>query len=136
MTGQFSFLTLDDVLLIHALAIEDQGGDPGIRDRGLLESAMAQPRQSFSGQPVHTTIEEIAAAYLFFICRNHPFIDGNKRAGFGAMVGCLAINRFSLHATTDESVELVLGVASGNIDRSGIIAWLKGRIQTRVSDQP
>lgn len=121
-------LNLDDVLFIHSLAIEDQGGDHGIRDHGLLESAMAQPKQSFGGSPVHTTLEEVAAAYLFYICRNHPFIDGNKRAGYGAMIGFLAVNGVGVPARRDEAVEMVLAIASGVSGREAIVEWVKPRM--------
>ncbi|MBX3351327.1 MAG: type II toxin-antitoxin system death-on-curing family toxin [Phycisphaeraceae bacterium] len=121
-------LNLDDVLFIHSLAIEDQGGDHGIRDHGLLESAMAQPKQSFGGSPVHTTLEEVAAAYLFYICRNHPFIDGNKRAGYGAMIGFLAVNGVGVRARRDEAVEMVLAIASGVSGREAIVEWVKPRM--------
>ena len=73
------FLSVDDVLVLHAIAIEDQGGDPLLRDHGLLESAVATPAQQFGGQYLHEDIPAMAAAYAFHICKNHPFADGNKR---------------------------------------------------------
>ena len=75
------FLSVDDVLILHAIAIEDQGGEPSIRDRAMLESAVATPEQQFAGRYLHEDIPAMAAAYAFHICMNHPFVDGNKRAG-------------------------------------------------------
>jgi death-on-curing protein len=72
------FLSVDDVMTLHRIAIEDQGGDPALRDRGLLESAMAMPQQQFGGAYLHDSIPAMAAAYAFHVCKNHPFADGNK----------------------------------------------------------
>ena len=80
------FLDVDDVLELHSAQLERYGGASGLRDRGLLESAVAQPQSSFAGQFAHEGLYEMAAAYLFHICRNHPFVDGNKRAGLLAAV--------------------------------------------------
>jgi death on curing protein len=79
--GQTSptFVSIDEVLLLHALAILELGGAAGIRDRGLLESVLAQPQMAFQGQMLHRTLAEMAAAYAFHLCQNHPFADGNKR---------------------------------------------------------
>ncbi|MEG4329587.1 Fic family protein, partial [Microcoleus sp. herbarium5] len=73
------FLFLDEVLELHDDQISSFGGTPGVRDEGLLESALAQPQATFGGQFLHSTISEQAAAYLYHIAMNHPFIDGNKR---------------------------------------------------------
>ena len=75
------FLTLEDILEIHALQLERYGGGDGIRERGLLESATAQPMATFDGEFVHNGLFEMAAAYLFHIVSNPPFIDANKRTG-------------------------------------------------------
>ncbi len=75
------FLSVDDVVTLHQIAIENQGGDSSIRDRSLLESAIAMPTQQFGGKYLHADIPAMAAAYAFHICMNHPFIDGNKRQG-------------------------------------------------------
>jgi death-on-curing protein len=76
------FLTVDEVLQIHAYQIQEFGGSDEILDVGLLESAIAQPRQSFGGAYLHPGLEDMAAAYLFHIVQNHPFADGNKRTGY------------------------------------------------------
>ena len=78
------FIPEELVLTIHADLLQRYGGQPGLRDRGLLESALAQPRMTFSGKAVHKTVFDKAAAYGFHVCNNHPFIDGNKRTAFAA----------------------------------------------------
>lgn len=78
------FLTVEDVLELQERALERFGGGQGIRDRGLLESAVAAPQASFGGEYAHTSLFEIAAAYAFHIAQNQPFLDGNKRAGLGS----------------------------------------------------
>lgn len=77
--SEISFLDVHDCLLIHVNTIEREGGKPGVRDRGLLESALAMPRQQFGGNYLHEDLPAMAAAYLYHIAQNHPFIDGNKR---------------------------------------------------------
>ena len=86
------FLTVDIVREIHAEAIARTGGSNGLGDVGLLESAVAAPQATFGGRSVYGSIEEIAAAYLFYLCRNHPFVDGNKRVAFGACLVFLRLN--------------------------------------------
>ena len=81
------FLDIEDVLELHALQLARYGGADGVRDRGLLESAVAQPQATFDGAFVHDGLFAMAAAYLFHIVQNHPFIDGNKRAGAAAAGG-------------------------------------------------
>jgi death-on-curing protein len=80
------FLTLDEVLEIHTQQIELYGGSHGLRDPGALESAVAMPQSTFGGEYLHASIHMMAAAYLFHITQNHPFIDGNKRAGANAAI--------------------------------------------------
>jgi death-on-curing protein len=86
------FLSLDEVLEIHAQQIELYGGSDGVRDPAGLESAVATPMATFVGEFLHSTIPSMAAAYLFHICQNHPFVDGNKRAGANAAITFLLIN--------------------------------------------
>src|SRR4051812_6506993 len=97
------FLTLDEVLRIHTLQVELFGGDAGILNMGLLESAVAQPAQSFGGEYVHEDIAAMAAAYLYHICRNHPFADGNKRTSTQAALVFLEINGFETELSVDET---------------------------------
>jgi death-on-curing protein len=110
-------LTVEIVREIHAEAIERFGGSSGIRDLSLLESAVAAPQASFGGHSPYRDVVEIAGAYLFFLCRNHPFVDGNKRAAFGSCLVFLRLNGFEPGADGPEWESLVLGVAEGEIDR-------------------
>lgn len=119
------FLSVEDVLILHRIAIEDQGGDPALRDQGLLESALAMPKHRFGGEYAHPAIPDMAAAYAFHICKNHPFIDGNKRAAFAAMVAFLAENGWSLDADVDEAERTILGLAAGRIDKEALTEWLR-----------
>ncbi len=122
------FLTVHDVLTLHSIAIEDQGGDPSLRDRGLLESAVAMPAQSFGGQFVHEDIPAMAAAYAFHICKNHPFIDGNKRAATAAMIAFLSDNGWSFDATADEADPVILHLAAGGVDKASFTAWARSHM--------
>ena len=114
------FLALDEVLEIHAQQIALYGGSDGVRDLAGLESAVATPMATFGGQFLHTTIPSMAAAYLFHICQNHPFVDGNKRAAANAAVTFLLINDWELDFSEDELVDLVLAVASSNMSKSAL----------------
>ena len=99
------FLTLDDVIESHTLQIETYGGSLGVRDLGLLESALAQPEAGFGGQYLHADVFEMASAYLYHIVLNHPFIDGNKRVGLEAALIFLEINSVVVEAQDDELVD-------------------------------
>jgi death-on-curing protein len=122
-----SFLTLDEVLAIHAHQIERYGGSPGIRDRGLLASALAMPDAAFGGEDLHPTLHEKAAAYLFHLVKNHPFVDGNKRVGLAVCLVFLRLNGVTIRATDDELVELVLGVISGRLGKADAAVFLRQR---------
>jgi death-on-curing protein len=122
-----AFLTIDEVLAIHAHQIDRYRGSLGIRDIGLLESALAMPRATFSGQDLHSTLYEKGAAYLFHIVKNHPFVDGNKLVGLATCVVFLALNGRRVRATNDALVELVLGVAGGDADKPDVAVFLKKR---------
>jgi death-on-curing protein len=119
-----SFLTSDEVLAIHAHLIERYGGSPGIRDRGLLQSALAMPEATYSAQELHPTLEEKAAAYLFHLVKNHPFVDGNKRVALAVALAFLRMNGIRIRATDDELVELVLGAAEGRVSKAEIAVFL------------
>jgi len=133
MADSIRFLSIDDVLRLHALAIEDQGGDPSLRDRGLLESAIAMPRQQFSEQYVHEDIPSMAAAYAFHICKNHPFVDGNKRAGTAAMIAFLSDNAWAFDATTDEAEPVILRLAASEIDKDKWMQWVRKYVHKKPS---
>lgn len=119
------FLTLEEVLALHADQIERYGGSHGLRDPGLLSSALAMPEASFGGEFLHSTIHEMAAAYLFHLTQNHPFIDGNKRIGLAASLAFLGLNDLYLDASEDDLTELVLGVAKGEKSKAEIAVFFQ-----------
>jgi len=110
-------LTVEIVHEIHSEAIARFGGSSGIREPSLLESAVAAPRASFGGQSPFTDAIEVAAAYLFYLCRNHPFIDGNKRTALGACLVFLKLNGFQTPPDGPEWERLTLEVAASQLDR-------------------
>jgi len=119
------FLTLDEVFEIHREMIAQYGGSDGIRDKGLLESAVATPQASFGGDYVHSNIFEMAAAYLFHIVKNHPFTDGNKRAGAMAAFAFLKLNKLTLVADENQFERIVLSVAENKIEKPEIAEFFK-----------
>jgi len=110
-------LTVAVVLEIHAEAISKFGGSDGVREMALLESAVAAPQASFGGESVYTDTAEVAAAYLFFLCRNHPFVDGNKRAALGACIIFLRLNGIEPQVDGQPWEDLTLDVAASRLDR-------------------
>jgi death-on-curing protein len=119
------FLTLDEVLAIHAHQVDRYGGAPGIRDAKLLDSALAMPRATFGAELLHPTLFEQAAAYLFHLVKNHPFVDGNKRVGLATALLFLQLNAVRIRATDDELVDLVLGVAAGTRSKADVAVFLR-----------
>lgn len=118
-------LTVDIVMEIHAEAIAQFGGSHGLRDQSLLESAVAAPQAGFGGRSVYANLQEIAAAYLYFLCCNHPFIDGNKRVALGSCIVFLRLNGFTTDPDGQEWEDLTLDVAAGKIDREETTRRLK-----------
>jgi death-on-curing protein len=121
------FLSLEQLLAIHADQVRRYGGGLGVRDLGLLKSALAMPQASFSGQYLHPTLHEMAAAYLFHLTQNHPFLDGNKRIGLAASIAFLGLNDTWLEADPAELLEMVLSVARGEIGKPEIAVFLRDR---------
>ena len=119
------FLTLDEALEIHAEQIKQYGGSAGVRDLLLLKSALAQPEATFGGEFLHGDLFEMAAAYLFHITNNHPFVDGNKRAGTEAALLFLRMNGGTLEVDDESLVNMVLDVAQGKLDKSEITQYLR-----------
>lgn len=119
------FLELSEILLIHGVQIVRFGGMHGIRDEGLLESALAQPKATFSEELLHPTIYEQAVAYLYHIAKNHPFIDGNKRTAFAAMDVFLRMNGYILKLTDAQSYGLVLQVVQGNLGKEDLANYIE-----------
>lgn len=116
------FLEWDDVLAIQYQLVERFGGSHGLRDAGLLESALEMPRSGFGGDYFHQTIFEMAAAYLYHVAKNHPFIDGNKRIALACAHTFMQVNGWRLNASQDELYDLVLRVAAGEITDKKTIA--------------
>ncbi|RMF87941.1 MAG: type II toxin-antitoxin system death-on-curing family toxin [Planctomycetota bacterium] len=119
------FLDLDHVLRIHLSMISHYGGRQGVRDLGLLQSAVTMPRAAFAGQPVHKDLFEMAAAYLYHIVCNHPFVDGNKRTGAGAALVFLTLNGIQLQADEEGLVEITLAVAEGRADKRQVADFFR-----------
>jgi death on curing protein len=122
------YLSLAEVTELHRLVIEASGGSHGIRDLGALESAVAQPRMTFGGEDLYPSPVEKAAALGFSLVLNHPFLDGNKRVGHAAMETFLVLNGFEIAAEDDEQERLMLALAAGDIDRSGLLDWLRDHV--------
>ena len=125
MTDTPLFLTLAEVIEIHAYQIGHFGGSQGIRDIDLLKSAVAMPEMSYAGIMLHKDVYEMAAAALFHIAENHPFIDGNKRTGAMAALVFLDINGIDFNASDKDFTEMVLSVASGKMQKHEIAEFLK-----------
>ena len=121
------FIPDEIVLLVHADLIRRYGGQTGIRDRGLLSSALAQPQTTSSGKFLHKTIFDKAAAYGFHVCRNHPFVDGNKRVAFVLMDIFLRRNGYELAAYEDEAYVTMMALADGRLTKLQLAAWLKDK---------
>jgi death-on-curing protein len=119
------FLSLEEVLEIHRQQIERYGGASGVRDLALLESAVAQPQASFSNEFLHASIAAMAAAYLFHICRNHPFVDGNKRVAANAAITFLLMNDWEPTFTEDALVDTVLAVASSSMAKEDLVRFFQ-----------
>ena len=123
-----TFLSVANIITIHGRLIEDFGGDEGLRDRGLLESAAAMPQAMFSGQYLHSTLAEMAAAYHFHLCSNHPFIDGNKRVAVASAELFLVLNGFELKATDNELENITLELASGKLSKEAIVEFYSEKV--------
>ncbi len=118
-------LTVEIVLEIHAEAIAGFGGSPGLREPALLESAVAAPQASWAGRSPYTDLTEVAAAYLFYLCRNHPFVDGNKRVALGACLVFLKLNGVETPPDGPDWETLTLDVAASRIDRDATTERLR-----------
>ena len=117
------WLTLDEVLAFHERLIAEFGGSPGVRDEGLLESALGKPKNFFAySKP---TMFELAASYAFGIVKNHPFIDGNKRTGFMAAYTFLGKHQWELGATEADATVQTLRLAANDCSQADYAAWLK-----------
>jgi death-on-curing protein len=122
------FLTLDHVLAIHQRMIAEFGGDPEVRDYGLLESAVAMPSAAFGGEFLHDGVPAMAAAYLFHICKNHAFVDGNKRTAVASAEVFILLNGMLLNASNKELEKLTLEVAQGKVSKDEAIAFFRKHV--------
>ncbi len=117
-------LTKTQVIRMHRLLIQETGGSEGIRDEGLLDSALNAPFQTFDGEDVYKTIQAKAAKLGFSLINNHPFIDGNKIIGTLAMLVFLEINGIEINCTDDELIKLGLGLADGSVNNMNLLGWI------------
>jgi death-on-curing protein len=119
------FIPDEIVLIIHTDLLQRYGGKAGLRDRHLLESAIAQPKITVGGKSAHKNIFDKAAAYGFHVCMNHPFVDGNKRVAFALMDIFLQKNGWEITAGEEEAYSMMMSLASGKLTKTGLSAWLK-----------
>ena len=118
-------LTLVEVLELHQSLIALSAGSAGIRDVGVVESAIIQPQMTFGGQELYPTIESKAAAICISIVMNHPFVDGNKRVGHAAMETFLVLNGYELSADVDDAEKTMLTLADGTLTREELLRWIE-----------
>ena len=123
------YLSLAEVLKLHGLIIAKSGGSDGLRDLGMLESALGQPRQTFGGEDLYPSLTSKAAALGFSLIMNHPFIDGNKRVGHAATEAVLMLNGFELAAEIDDAEAEILTVAGGQRTRDEFQAWIEKHVR-------
>jgi len=120
-----TFLSLHEILAVHRDQIARYGGSEGVRDWTLLQSAVAMPAAAFGGRFLHPDLYEMAAAYLFHLVQNHPFVDGNKRVGAVAADVFLALNDLLLTAEQDVYADLVLSVVRGETSKSAVAEFFR-----------
>jgi death-on-curing protein len=121
------FLSVETTIKIHDILIESYGGLKGIRDYGLLLSALEMPKTSFDGADLHSTLFDKAAAYLYHVAKNHPFIDGNKRTAAALALVFLEVNKQTPKISMTDYEELVVGTAEGVVSKQQIARFLKGQ---------
>ncbi|WP_447602690.1 type II toxin-antitoxin system death-on-curing family toxin [Nitrospira sp. Nam80] len=126
------FLSVEDVLLLHSDTMSQEGGLSGIRDHGLLNAAIAMPRQQFSGEYLHPDVPAKAAAYLYHLAQNHPFHDGNKRVAVMAAYVFLDANGWALDVSPSELESVTRQVASGETKKDDLIEWMRQHAHPRT----
>ncbi len=119
------FIPKEVVFTIHADLLQRYGGEPGLRDVGLLESALAQPKMTFDGKYVHKTLFDKTAAYGFHVCKNHPFVDGNKRVALVLMDIFLQKNGWEIISPEEEVYRMMMSLAAGKLTKTQLSTWLK-----------
>lgn len=123
------FVSTADVLAIHSRQLDKFGGRPGIRDEGLLDSALAQPQATFFGELLHPTIADQASAYLYHLAKNHSFVDGNKRTAFATTIAFLSINGYDLDVSPEEAYTLVMQVAQGEMTKEEAALFIEEHLK-------
>ena len=122
------FLTLKQILILQQRVIERSGGATGIRDKNILESAVAQPYMSYDGRDLYPTLIEKVSALGFSLINNHPFLDGNKRIGHAAIEVTLLMNGFEIQADVNEQEGVILAIAAGEMTRESFLKWLQKHV--------
>lgn len=126
------YLTLDRLLRTHRRVIAQSGGSAGVRDLGLVKSALAQPQMTFGGEDLYPTLVEKAAALGFSLINNHPFVDGNKRIGHAAIEAFLLLNGHEIDDPVDDQEQIILQVAAGELSRAAFGAWLQQHVVPKL----
>ena len=117
-------LSKTQILLLHEQLIAETGGSSGLRDEGMLDSALNAPFQTFGGEDVYPSLQQKAARLCFGLVKNHPFLDGNKRIGAHVMLVFLALNGIELQHTQTELSDVILQLAAGTIQSSDLLSWI------------
>ena len=125
------YLSLQEVISLHSLLIAQTGGSSGLRDRGALESAVAQPEASFGGEDLYPDLASKAGALGHSLIQNHPFVDGNKRIGHAAIEVFLLVNGHEIDASVDDQEKIIIDVASGKISRIELSQWISKHMVVR-----
>lgn len=127
------YLTVEEILSLHHMVIDEIGGSHGVRDMGSVESCVAHPQMTFGGQELYPTLADKAAALCFLLVSNHPFVDGNKRVGYVAMRIFLELNAYQLTGELDEKEKILLALAAGEMEREAFVEWVREHIQAQPS---
>ena len=126
--NKIKFLNKDVILYFHRKLISEYGGSSGLRDEGLLESALSQACGTMNGEYLHLDIIEMAAAYGFHLCKNHAFVDGNKRIALVAMDTFLQLNGWELIASEKETYVMMLQLATGELTKQELTKWIRDKV--------
>lgn len=122
------YLTLEEVYALHQRALRQNGGNPGVKDAGLIESAVAQPQMTFGGEDIYPTLADKTAALGFSLVKNHAFWDANKRVGHAAMESFLVANGYELTGDVDEQERVILALAGSKMEREEFTNWVRAHI--------
>lgn len=131
LRSDFSFLSLEDAVSLHAIAIHRDGGAAELIDRGKLEAALAAPQATFEGRLLNSSVEELTAAYWHGICQAHAFLDGNKRLALLCAFAFLRKNRLDWTVTAKQSETMTMRIAKGSASKSDVAGFLEGKIFDR-----